>query len=307
MRKAFLDTLETLAAQDERVVLLTGDLGFMVLESFRERFPTRFYNVGVAEQNMIGVATGLAEAGFIPFAYSIITFAALRPYEFIRNGPILHGLPVRIVGVGGGFEYGAAGPTHHGLEDLAIMRTQPGLTVIAPADAPQTHNALNQTWDAEGPIFYRLGKNDRETIPDLDGRFSLGTVEQVRVGDDLALVSVGAITQEAVSAADALREQGIMASVYVVGDMTTETSASLAAALREHRLVMSVEAHYINGGLGSMIAEVIAEQGLGARLVRCGVRSASDGVSGSNAFMLRRHGLDSTSLVSQAQAALAVS
>src|SRR5262245_38381869 len=103
----------------------------MVLEPFAERFPARFINVGVAEQNMVGLATGLAEAGYLPFVYSIAPFAALRPYEFIRNGPVLHRLPVRIVGVGGGFDYGVAGPSHHGLEDVGVMRVQPGLTLIA--------------------------------------------------------------------------------------------------------------------------------------------------------------------------------
>src|SRR3972149_3095847 len=111
MRIAFTKTLAELAEQDPRILLLTGDLGYMALEPFSERFPDRFFNVGVAEQNMVGLATGLAEAGFIPFLYSIVTFASLRPYEFIRNGPILHRLPVRIAGVGGGFEYGHNGPT----------------------------------------------------------------------------------------------------------------------------------------------------------------------------------------------------
>src|SRR5688500_14281558 len=142
MRNAFLEELLDLADEDPSVVLLTGDLGFMVLEPFAERFPDRFYNVGVAEQNMVGVATGLAEAGYRPFVYSIATFATLRPYEFIRNGPALHNLPVRVVGVGGGFDYAHNGVTHHALEDLAVMRTQPRMTVIAPADAGQARCAL---------------------------------------------------------------------------------------------------------------------------------------------------------------------
>ncbi len=112
MRRTFVRTLAGLAEKDERILLLTGDLGYTVIEPFAERFPRRFFNVGVAEQNMIGLATGLAESGFIPFVYSITTFVAMRAYEFIRNGPLAHGLPVRIIGVGGGFEYGHAGFTH---------------------------------------------------------------------------------------------------------------------------------------------------------------------------------------------------
>ncbi|HMV46813.1 MAG TPA: 1-deoxy-D-xylulose-5-phosphate synthase, partial [Blastocatellia bacterium] len=146
MRAAFTETIVELAERDPRILLLTGDLGYCALEPFAEKFPDRFFNCGVAEQNMVGVATGLAEAGYIPFVYSIATFASLRTYEFIRNGPILHHLPVRIVGVGGGFEYGTAGPTHYGLEDAGVMRLQPGLTVISPADHQQTRTAMLATW-----------------------------------------------------------------------------------------------------------------------------------------------------------------
>ena len=134
MRSEFIRSLVALAERDPRVVLLTGDLGFTVVEDFAERFPQRFVNVGVAEQNMLGVATGLAEAGFVPFVYSIATFATMRPYEFIRNGPLLHGLPVRVVGVGGGLDYGNNGITHYALEDVALMRVQPKMMVVAPAD-----------------------------------------------------------------------------------------------------------------------------------------------------------------------------
>ena len=182
MRATFVATIAELAAQDERILLLTGDLGFMALEPFSERFPDRFFNAGVAEQNMVGLATGLAEAGYIPFVYSIVTFASLRPYEFIRNGPILHQLPVRIVGVGGGFEYGTAGTSHHGLEDIGVMRIQPGITVIAPADAQQTRTALAATYDLPGPIYYRLGKDDKAVVPGLDGRFALGEAEMIGDG-----------------------------------------------------------------------------------------------------------------------------
>src|ERR1039458_4937232 len=118
MRRALVETLMELAALDRRLILLTADLGYTVLEPFAEKFPDRFMNVGVAEQNMVGMATGLAESGFIPFVYSITPFAALRPYEFIRNGPILHQWPVRILGIGGGFDYDASGPSHYALEDV---------------------------------------------------------------------------------------------------------------------------------------------------------------------------------------------
>jgi transketolase len=300
MRKTFTRTLIELAERDSRIVLLTGDLGFMVLEPFIERFPDRFFNVGVAEQNMVGLATGLAEAGYLPFVYSIVTFAALRPYEFIRNGPILHQLPVRVVSVGGGFEYGDAGPTHHGLEDVAVMRTQPGIMTITPADAAQTRAALLATYDTPRPIYLRLGKDDQYTVPGLDGAFEAGRANMVREGRDLLLVSMGSIAPEVMAAADALHERGIEAGVMIVSSFNPDATADTAAALARYGLALTVEAHYVNGGLGSFVAETAAEGGIACRVVRCGVRETHDGISGSQNFYYRKHGIDRASLVETA-------
>jgi transketolase len=304
MRNAFFATLADLAGHEERIVLLTGDLGFSVIEQFADRFPSRFINVGVAEQNMVGIATGMAEAGYIPFVYSIATFAALRPFEFIRNGPVAHRSPVRIVGVGGGFEYGTAGMTHHALEDLAVMRTQPGLTVIAPSDHRQAATAVRATWDLDGPIYYRLGKNDRREVSGLDGTFELGRVEVVGQGTDLVLVSTGAIAAEAVDALALLRADGISATALILPTIAPVPTAALADLLAPFDLVMSVEAHYVTGGLGSLAAEVIAECGLGARLVRVGVDGLPDGKSGSEAYLNEQHGLTAAQIATRACLAL---
>src|SRR5687768_14701485 len=173
----------------------------MAMEPFRERFPERFINAGVAEQNMIGLATGLAEAGLRPYAYSIATFAALRPFEFIRNGPVLHRLPVRIVGMGMGFEYGHAGPTHHAVEDIAVLRALPSLTIVAPADSAQAASAIADTARLDGPVYYSLGKDDRISVPGLNGRFALGRLQVVVEGADLAILSIGSVSVEASAAA----------------------------------------------------------------------------------------------------------
>lgn len=297
MRTTFLRTLEELAERDPRVMLLTGDLGYLVIESFAQRFPDRFFNVGVAEQNMIGLATGLAEAGFIPFVYSIATFAALRPYEFIRNGPILHGLPVRIVGVGGGVEYGHNGITHYGLEDVGVMRVQPGITVVAPADYEQTRTALCQTWNLPGPVYYRLGKDERTTIPGLDGRFEPGRIQQTRTGTDVAMIALGNVASEAATAAVLLEEQGISCSVAIVAMPNPAPTDDLVALLRDVPLAITVEAHYITGGVGSLVSEVVAEHGLRCRVVRCGFHTMPAGISGSQDYLYERYGLSAAALV----------
>jgi transketolase len=283
MRRAFIEALTEAARTDPKIVLLTGDLGFMALEPFIEAHPDRFFNAGVAEQNMIGVATGLAEAGWKPYCYSIVTFATLRPYEFIRNGPILHRLPVRIVGVGGGMEYGHNGLSHFGLEDVAIMRTQPEMTVICPADAAQAKAAALATIDLPGPAYFRLGKDDRAVVPGLDGRFRLGEIEQIGDGGDILLVSMGAISKEACAAAAALKERKIDATLAVVSTM--KPSEGLRDLLGRHRVALTVESHYLNGGLGSMVSEIVAENGIRCRVKRCGVERSPIGVTGSQAFL----------------------
>lgn len=291
MRQVFIHTLIDLAKNDVRILLLTGDLGYHVVEPFVERFPERFFNVGVAEQNMVGIATGLAEAGYIPFVYSITPFAVLRPYEFIRNGPISHQFPVRIVGIGGGFDYGHNGLSHYGLEDIAVMRVQPGMMVVIPADHEQTRNALLSTWDLPGPVYYRLGKDDNRSIPGLAGRFEIGHTQVIHEGNDLLFVTTGSITQEVVAAVEILAMQGIACTVMVLANVNPAPVADLLKMLSQFRLVLTVEAHYITGGLGSLVAEVIAEQRLNCRMVRCGVKTLPNGISGSPAYFYRQHGL----------------
>ncbi|NQT04163.1 MAG: 1-deoxy-D-xylulose-5-phosphate synthase, partial [Planctomycetes bacterium] len=242
MRGTFISTLTELAERDPRIFLLTGDLGYLALEVFSNKFPKRFINVGVAEQNMVGLATGLAEAGFIPFVYSISTFAALRPYEFIRNGPIFHQLPVRIVGIGGGFEYGHNGPSHHGLEDVGVMRVQPGISVVVPADYQQARSALLSTWDLPGPVYYRIGKDERTLVPDLDGRFELGRVQLIGDGSDLLIIAMGSVASEAVRAAQTLNAQGIGCTVMIVAALNPAPINELAQTLGRFRLALTVEA-----------------------------------------------------------------
>ena len=306
MRKAFIDALSDLAAADERVILLTGDLGFMVMEPFRARFPDRFINVGVAEQNMIGLATGMAEAGFRPYTYSIATFASLRPFEFIRNGPVLHHLPVRMVGMGMGFEYGHGGPSHYALEDIGALRTFPGLTVVIPADSAQTTTALRETRDLDGPVYYSLGKDDRTFVPGLDGRFELGRAQMVTNGGDIAIVTMGSIAQEAVAAANDLASRGVQATVVVVSNFNPDPEEHLAEILSRFRQVISVEAQTISGGLAACVGMQIARHGLPCRLHPLAVRSSPDGTTGSPAERWRKYSLDRVSIANTALAALGI-
>jgi transketolase len=305
VRDEFIAELAQLAEADDRVALLTADLGYLVLDVFSDRFPDRFFNVGVAEQNMVGIATGLAEAGYIPFVYSIATFATMRPYEFIRNGPILHDLPVRVIGVGGGFDYGHNGITHFALEDYALMRTQPGVEVVAPADSAQARAALQATHEVRGPIYFRIAKQGMP-IPGLDGRFANGCAQIIGDGTDLALIAIGSISREAQRAVELLADVGVNATLAVVSTFNPSPVDQLAGLLEKVPLAISVETHYINGGLGSLVAETIAEHGLGCRLIRAGVNTMPRGLTGSQQFLEDHFSLSAPRLVARAQAALAI-
>ena len=266
MRSAFAHALLDLAADDERIVLLTGDLGFAVLEPFAERFPDRFWNAGVAEQNMVGLATGLAEAGYTPYVYSIATFASMRGYEFVRNGPILHELPVRVVGVGGGMDYGHNGVTHYALEDAGIMRVQPGIAVVAPADPEQTRAALPAIQDAPRTRLPAAGEGVARRSPASTGASRSGAPSGSATAGTSRSSRFGGMGSTAVEAAEQLAAQGVDAAVHVVSSLSPAPTEDLAEALAEVPLAISVEAHYVNGALGSLVAETIAEHALGTRL-----------------------------------------
>jgi transketolase len=301
VRMAFIQTLVELAERDPAIVLLTADLGYSVLEPFQVRFPKRFFNVGVAEQNMLGIATGLAEAGFIPFVYSIATFLSLRAYEFIRNGPVAHHLRVRVVGIGGGFEYAKEGLTHYALEDIGLMRLQPGLRVLAPADTRQARAVLQSTWNSPGPTYYRLSKDEKTVIPELEGRFEIGRAQTVRTGKDLLILSLGAAAKQAVQLASELQaRENISATVMIIASVRPAPKEDLLEKMKTIPRVLSIETHYTQGGLGSLVAEFIADEGLACRLLRCGVLETPTGITGDQESMESRFGLSGTKLFAAA-------
>jgi transketolase len=300
MRGTFIKTLADLAERDARIVLVVGDLGFMAVEPFSQRFPQRFFNAGVAEQNMIGLATGLAREGFLPFAYSIVPFAALRPYEFIRNGAVAHNLQVRIVGVGAGVDYGTNGLTHYGIDDVGALRTQPNLHIYSPADAAQTNAILRQTFDVTAPIYYRLGKDDRLVVGGLDGAFVRDQIQPVNgsvTNGDVLLLTMGSVATEAVAAKQQLQARGVAAACAVVAQISPAPADALARMMRGFKRVVTVEAHYAVGGLASLVSEVIAANGIACQLRRCAIEHLTDGTTGSTAFLYQRYGLDADSIV----------
>ncbi len=229
MRTDFLNELCAQATADERIFLLTADLGWSVLERFATTFPRRFLNVGIAEQNMLGIAAGLAREGYTPFVYSIATFASMRGYEQFRNGAVLHGLPLRVIGIGGGFSYGHAGPTHHALEDLAVMRAQAGVLTIAPADSAQTRQALRVVANVPGPVYFRIDKAELPDLPALAGRFALDRPELLRPGKDVLYLTTGSIAHTVLKSAESLQRKGLAAAVAIQAHLSFRASPALGS------------------------------------------------------------------------------
>jgi transketolase len=301
MRKAVIHALAEMATTDDRIVLLTGDLGFMVIEEFADRHPARFINVGVAEANMAGLAAGLALEGMRPYCYSIATFATLRPFEQLRNGAHLHDLAVRVIGVGGGFGYGTAGITHHAVEDIAVMRALPRMRIVAPADDRDAAGAIRALHDAAGPTYYRLAKDARvlEALPDGFETDRLTTVGVSQV----TLLAIGTIADEALRARQLLEERGLEIRVAVATSIAPFPVASLLDIIDSSSILVTLEDHVLAGGLGSLVAEVMADHGRSVPLVRLGVTETGHATLGSERFLRSRAGLDAASvarLVSEA-------
>lgn len=272
MRTAFFEALLGLAAQDRRLTVVTGDLGFGVIEPFARRFPEQFLNVGVAEQNMTGVAAGLALTGRTVFTYSIANFPTLRCLEQIRNDVCYHGASVKIVAVGGGFSYGSLGMTHHATEDLAILRSLPDMVVVAPGDPVEARHATEAIATQPGPCYLRLGRAGEATVHKEPVRFILGKALQVKAGTDITLISTGGVLTLAVAATEALAARGVNAALLSMHTLKPLDDAAVTAALETTGAVLTIEEHSVVGGLGSAVASVVAQSNLaGAKFSMLGL------------------------------------
>ena len=292
MRDTFVQALIGLARQDKRVMLLTGDLGFGVLTPFAETFPDRFLNVGVAEQNMAGVATGLALEGKIVFTYSIGNFPTLRCLEQIRNDVCYHNANVKIVCIGGGFCYGPLGISHHATEDLAIMRVLPQMQVMAPGDLAETRLTTQIAYETPGPCYLRLGRGGDTNIHQNALKFSLGQGIPLFPEGEVALLSTGGILMNAVKAREMLASQGILASLHSLPFLRPLDHGLIEKLANSSRLVVTIEEHSIIGGLGGAVAEVLAElPGAKPPLVRIGLREGFSCEVGDQEYLRQVYGL----------------
>ena len=297
MRTAFIETLCDLAESDERIWLLTGDLGYSVLERFATRFPSRFVNVGVAEQNMTGVAAGLALSGKVVFTYSIANFPIMRCLEQIRNDVCYHNLDVKVVAVGGGLTYGPAGYTHHALEDLAVMRAMPNMTVLAPGDPVEAGLATKAIVARSGPCYLRLGKSGEPVVHQTEPEFQIGRAIAVREGNDVVLISTGNMLPTAIQVSDILAAEGISSRVLSMHTLKPLDAGAIQRAAGIG-MIVTIEEHHAVGGLGSAVSEVLGAMS-GAnrpRLLTLNVKAQRLTTIGSQAYLRRHYDLDAESI-----------
>jgi len=306
MRDAFISTLLQEAETDQHLFLVVGDLGYGVVDQFAKEFPERFLNAGVAEQNMIGVASGLAATGFNVVVYSIANFPTMRCLEQIRNDVCYHELPVTIVTVGAGFAYGTHGYTHHAIEDLAVMRPLPGMNVLCPADPAEARSAARGIATRREPTYIRLGKNGEGNLH-AGGDIDLRTPNLVfgvdRSTPQIILIATGAITSEAIEAARILSDAEVPTWVFSCPTIKPY-DVSWVASLPDVPLI-TIEEHVTEGGLGSATLEAIAQSGQARHVRLLGVTPGRFHVSGSQDYLRGLHGLDARSIAATARVALA--
>ena len=291
MRDTFLESLVQFAEKDPDIMLLTGDLGFKVLDEFRERLPRQFLNMGIAEQNMAGVATGLAQEGKKVFTYSIANFVSLRCLEQIRNDCAYHDLNINVVCIGGGFSYGPLGMSHHATEDIAIMRALPGVSVYVPGDMDEVRGVTEVALNESGVSYLRLDKSFADATTAVP--FQRGRARELRSGDDLTIVVAGGVLGEALKAEASLRKNGTECRVLSFHSLTDIDYEALTRAATETGGILTVEEHVVRGGLGGLVAEELLEKGIVPRqFARLGVRGGYCSIVGSQQYLRGKYSLD---------------
>lgn len=303
MRNAFSAEITALASEDRRIVLLSGDIGNRLFDRFKEKHSDRFFNCGVAEANMIGVAAGMALSGLRPVVYTINSFVTARCYEQIRVDLCYHNLPVVLVGVGAGLGYASLGGTHHSCEDLAAMRVLPHMTVVCPGDPVEVRLAIRAALQRNGPVFLRLGKKGEPVVHKEPPPFEIGKALVISEGREAAILSTGNTLPLAVEAGGLLSRAGVAAEIVSFHTVKPLDEEYLRGAFSRFSVVATVEEHSVLGGLGGSVAELLAEHGGRARLIRFGTADEFLHEAGEQEYAREHFGLTAKNLAEKILAA----
>ena len=295
MQRAYISKLMELAEKDRNVLHLVADSGTGFDEMFRRNFPKQMYNFGIAEEHMVGAAAGLATAGKIPFVFTAGAFLAYRSFEFIRDDVCFQNLNVKIVGMGSGLAWSTLGPTHHTTEDVAVLRSLPNLMLLSPATPRQVAACVEKSYEHQGPVYIRIGMNNEKEFLGNEYRFS-GKNEVLFDEGDISVFVTGSILEEAIEAAHALKEQGIGVKIINVCSLKPFDTHSVRELAQNSKLFVTVEEHNIYGGLGSIISEITAGEGMGIKVVRIGLHDTFANGYGTHKSVRTENGLDAASI-----------
>jgi transketolase len=300
MRQEWIKTLIEQARIKPNLYLLAGDVGYGLVEPFAQEFPDRFINCGIAEQNMIGVATGLAMSGKTVFVYSLANFPTFRCLEQIRNDVCYHHANVKIVCSGGGLSYGSLGMTHHTIQDLAIMRCLPNMTIVVPCDGVETTFATKAIINKEGACYLRLERDDEPVVHEPRFEYELGKAIKT-IGSDITLIAIGGIVNNAIEASKILEHEGISVSVLDMHTLKPLDVMAIRETAIKTKHILTVEEHSIIGGLGSATAEVLVTLGLQVRFRRLGIEDCFCSEVGDQIYLRERCGLSVDNIAESAK------
>jgi transketolase len=299
MRSKFNDELIKIAKNDSRIFMILADIGYGEIEPFADAFPDRFFNCGVAEQNMTGVACGVAMEGNIAITYSIANFPTLRCLEQIRNDVCYHNVNVKIVIIGGGLAYGSLGVSHHSTEDLAIMRALPNIVVVAPGDLKEAAAATHAMIAHDGPVYYRCGYKKEPDIHEGEIDFQFGKAIEVIPGDDAAVITTGTIGYRAKLAVEQLKQQGINCRLISMHTIKPIDKQAIVDAAKTGNII-TVEEHVITGGLGSAVAEVLMDEGAGdVNFCRIALPDVYVSKVGTHEWLMDQYGLSVDNIIAR--------
>jgi transketolase len=293
MRNTFVNCLLERAKIDEKLFVMTADMGYSVFEDFQKLFPDRFFNVGIAEQNCIGIASGLALSGFNVYVYSIIPFITMRCYEQIRIDVAYMKNNVKIIGNGAGMSYGASGATHHAIEDIAIMRVLPNMTVCCPGCTYELNNLLELSFDYIGPMYFRLGRcNSNDDYYPKNVNIQVGKAVQLTEGYDITVISTSTMLETTVKWVSEWQNEGLSVGFFSMHTIKPIDKETILKIIEKSNRIITIEEHNIYGGLGSAVAEIVADEGKAIKLKRVGVNDRYSHYVGNHEFIKGKFGLE---------------
>lgn len=293
MRATFIETLTDMAREDEKIMCVIGDTGFSVFEAFEKEFGSRFLNVGIAEQNFVSIGAGLAAMGMKPYIYNVVSFMTLRATEQIMLDVCYQENPVVLVGVGGGFAYANAGPTHHALQDIAIMSSLPNMTVVCPGDPVEMRAVMQQSKDYGKPLYIRIGRSVDPVVHQHEIDFEIGKAIEINEGKDATIFVTGVMLQEAVKVRELLFQKGISAAVYSMPTVKPIDEQTVKERAALGKPVFTMEEHSTIGGLGDAVGRVLCENMTTAPVYfhKFGVNDQFAPVTGSREYLRNLFGI----------------